>query len=159
MKISSHILPSLLIILLGLAGALTGCSTQSVPTPAAVQPQPTKTVDATPQAGQANLKGRLISQIDNKPLPNVAVRLAQIYRQNDQAAFMLDLARSPGNFTDKDGYFFIVDVLPAEYYVIIGEPSDNHYVIATDDKQKSILLTTEKDKVLDAGTIKTDYVP
>jgi hypothetical protein len=114
---------------------------------------------ATPQAGKTSISGKIISQSDGKPLSNVVVRLAQVYRQNDQGAFVLDVSHSPGNFTQVDGTFLISDFEPAEYFIVVGEPEKNNYYIVQDKNGKPVSFTTEKNKITDVGELKADYVP
>ena len=141
-----------LILVFLLAGILASCAQAG-----GGQPKPTPA--PAPLAGKSNLTGRLLAKKDGAPLADVMVRLAQVYRQNGEGAFVLDLARSPGIHTDASGYFLIRDFDPNEYFLVVGDPDNNHYWIVQDSDTKPISYKTEKDKVLDIGTLKADYVP
>jgi len=117
------------------------------------------TAPPAPKAGKTSMTGRLVGKKDGAPLLHVAVRLARVYRQGDQGAYVLDQARAPGNYTDDKGYFVIQDFDVYEYFIIIGEPNDNHYWIMQDSTTKPIGYKPEQDKVLDVGTLTVDFVP
>jgi hypothetical protein len=146
----------LLIFALLLTGILPGCAQAGG---GLLSGQPKPTPQPAPKAGKSNLTGRLLGQKDGAPLAKVAVRLAQVYRQGGEGAYVLDLARSPGSFTDANGDFLIKDFDPNEYFIVVGEPGDNHYWIVQDSDTKPISYKTEKDKVLDIGTLKVNFVP
>ena len=161
MKLRSR--PTLLLLTLSLllAGVLAACAIvrNTLPTSQPPQPSPQATAMPAPQAGKANLTVHILGKKDGKPLADVAVRLAQVYRQGGEGAYVLDLARSPVATTDTNGFAFIQDFFPYEYFIIVGEPGDNHYYIVQDDQTLPIPYKTEKDKTLDAGTLTVDFVP
>ena len=136
---------------------LSGCQSGATPT-AALQAVPTPAAIATPQAGNSNLTARILN-IDGTPIGNVAVRLAEVFRKDDQGAFALDIAHSPGNFTDADGTVAILNFKSAEYLLVVGEPSDNNYVIVHDGDGKPISYQPQSGETLDVGEIKVDYKP
>jgi hypothetical protein len=154
MKLRSRSSLLTLIPVLLLAGLLAACA-QAKGGPAGGQPSPFP----TPLTGKSSLAGRLLGQKDGAPLAKVTVRLAKIYRQGDQAAYVLDLAHSPSNVSDENGYFIVQDFDPDEYYMVIGEPGDNHYYIIQDSKQEGVIYKVAKDQVLDAGAIRADFTP
>lgn len=108
----------------------------------------------TPKTGKGTVSGRVMST-NNQPYQNVPVRLATVYRQVGEGTFILDLAHSPGSFSDQNGFFVIPDVDPAEYTIVIGDPDAKHVVVA-DDKENATIWKVEIGKVLDTGTLKID---
>jgi hypothetical protein len=114
---------------------------------------------STPQAGKASIKGIIVSAKDGMPFSNVAVRLAQVYRQGEEGAFVLDVAHSPGIYSDINGKFLIENFDPAEYLISVGEPLDNNYVIVSDNAGKPIPYIAAAGVVIDAGVLKVNYTP
>ncbi len=110
----------------------------------------------TPASGKAIVTGRVLDPA-GQPYKNTPVRLAAIYRQGDQGqgAFVLDLASSPGAFSDQNGYFVIEDVSPNEYTIVVGDP-DKKYRITADDKGQAKTWKAESGKILDVGTLTLD---
>ncbi len=103
--------------------------------------------------------GQVTSAKDGTPIKDVAVRLAQVYRQVTQGAFVLDTSHSPGNYTDSNGKFFIQNFDAGEYLIVVGEPEDNNYTIVQGQDGKPLTFTVEAGKTFDAGVLKTDYTP
>ena len=104
----------LLVILLLLAA----CSPTTETTTPTTEPLPT--APANPEQGKATVVGRALSLLTGEPLGNTMVRLAEVVRQGDQAAFVLDAAFSPGATTDAQGYFTMENILPMEYVIVVG---------------------------------------
>jgi hypothetical protein len=75
------------------------------------------------------LRGRIVSVTDTLPLTNTVVMLAEVTRQGEQGAFVLNTAQSPATLSDVDGYFFVVNVKPGEYVLVVGDPSSGGYEI------------------------------
>jgi len=113
----------------------------------------------TPASGKAVMVGRVVSVTDSTPFANIPVRLAQIYRQGEEGAFVLDFARSPSSLTDEDGYFAIIDFQPAEYLIVVGKIEDNNYVIYQTNPSDPNTYNIEPDQLLDMGTLKVNYIP
>jgi hypothetical protein len=132
---------------------VTACSPGIVTTP---EPQlPTEPLTAKPENGKATLVGKVISIIDGMPLQNTVVRLAEVYRQGDEGAFVLDGAYSPGDITDEQGRFSIENVDVKEYVIVVGDVYDKYQIIAgPDDKAK--IFQAIQDEVLDVGELEVD---
>jgi hypothetical protein len=124
----------------GLGGNLTGGTRPSIP---------------TPQAGKVTVTGRIFSKKTGKPLDNTVVRLAEIVRQNGQAAFVLDEAFSPGNYSDAQGYFVMASIDPKEYMVVVGIVPDNYTIYSESGKPKT--WVTNAGQTLDVGDLTVDY--
>lgn len=94
---------------------------------------------------------------DTSPF-NGVVRLAQVYCNDMECAFALDLSFSPGAWINDDGAFTIEDV-PIVYHgyaVLFSELGDERgpwYVVCEDDGRTPKLYMTYPGKNLDIGTI------
>lgn len=95
---------------------------------------------------------------NGKPHKQVLVRLAEVYRQEDQGAYVLDNANSPGAYTDDNGFFVIPDISPGEYVLVIGDPMVS-YTIVADKNGLAKVWSAEKDKISDLGTVQVNYTP
>ncbi len=112
----------------------------------------------TPSSGKATVTGRLISETDSSPYKQTEVRLAQVFRKDNQGAFVLDTSHAPGAFTDENGYFVITEVSPAEYVVVVGDPMGS-YMIIPDGNDNARTWTVEADKTLDLSVLKIKFTP
>jgi hypothetical protein len=117
------------------------------------------TPTAAPAKGMAIFSGQVLNSQDGLPITDTPVRLAQVYRQGEQGAYVLDMSHSPSSVSDKSGNFSILDIAPAEYLIVIGKPEDNHYLIYQDDAGKPITYQLEADKSIQVGVIKVDFKP
>jgi hypothetical protein len=163
-------LPGLLFLGLLLLGA---CGDQRVPQQDAVReatatpeqngmstPSP-GTVSATTSAlsaqasDTATVTGHVVSSQTGEPLSNTTVRLAQVYWNEGEAAFVIDGARSPGAITDESGVFVVPDITAQEYVLVIGNLETGDYVIIPDerDSNKARVWNAEEGEVLDMGEI------
>lgn len=142
MKILRNGFAFLLIVIL--LTACTGTNTSSVVVP-------------TPQTGKTTVTGVLISDTDAKPYASIIVRLAEVYREGESAAFALDASFSPGGTTNEDGVFIISDIVPGEYVVIIGDPAINYIIIQDPDTNKAKVWNAPENGILDLGTLKIDF--
>jgi len=141
---------SILIIICSLI--LTAC--QANP-PATIQNEPQEAARdiPTPVSGKAILTGRAI-QADGSPYADTPMRLAQIFREGDQGAFVIDTANSPAAMSGTDGFFTFVDVPPAEYLIVIGWLEDNNYVIHQNKAGEPYTYELEADETRDLGELK-----
>ncbi len=106
-----------------------------------------------PQPGLATVTGVVIHQKSQKPVINVPVFLAEVYRQGDSGAFVLDGAHSPQSVTDSDGRFAVVDIPAGDYVLVIGNPEVNDYDIIEDNNGKAQVWTADADNILDMAVI------
>jgi hypothetical protein len=83
---------------------------------------PTATPPPPPESGKATIIGQVTHQ-DGSPYTNVIVRLANVARdaEGKGGAYILDIGRSPGTYTDDYGYFIIANITPGEYVIVIGD--------------------------------------
>ena len=133
---------------------------------AACQAQPAVTVNtptaeqnaaALPTAlpGKSTLTGKIFDKNGN-PLAETPLRLATIYRQGDQGAFLIEAAHSPGTISEADGSFTFADVPPAEYLIVAGWLEANIYTIYQDENAKPFTYILAADQTLDVGAIQVD---
>ncbi len=115
-------------------------------------PPPPATSIAPPEAGKASIVGQVLSLNTRAPLADIPVRLAEVYRQGDQAAMVLDGAFSPGDITDDQGQFTIENVAPGEYVIIVGDVTAEYEVIA-EPPGKARVWELASDQVLNAGVL------
>lgn len=154
---------------------LTACE-QGAATPAATTPAPGATeqvgpdgavipsvaaatatpVPVEPVSGKALVIGRVLSAQSSEPLTNTIVMLAEVFRQGEAGAFVLDASRSPSTFTDGEGNFVIANVEPGEYVIAIGDPFQNSKIIQDPTTQKAATWQVVADQVLDVEDVLVD---
>lgn len=136
---------------------LAACQS-SVSTPPIRQTPEAKREVPTPPADASVLTGRAL-QGDGTPFVETPMRLAQIYRQGDQGAFVIDTASSPAAMTDNEGFFTFVNVPPAEYLIVIGWLEASDYIIFQNKSGEPYTYQLESGKVRDLGEIKIERNP
>jgi len=110
---------------------LTGC-TQAEPTAQAPdQPEIDLDVNSLPKptATKTTVVGQVYDSISQQPIPNVPVRLAEVYRQGGEGAYVLDTANSPGAYADEKGVFIMQDIPAGEYVLVVGDVMGIYKVI------------------------------
>lgn len=163
-KINSLII-ALVLVLLTACQAATQVETGSVPTDtqeAATASTPQVSVEPVgePESGKATIVGQVISTKTNAPMVNMGVRLAEVHRQGEEGAFLLDTAFSPGDFTDEGGYFRFEDVEPGEYVMVVGNVEVYQgYVIIPDTSGRPLVYNFEADKITDMGSLTVNLDP
>jgi hypothetical protein len=118
----------------------------------------TATPPPQPQAGRATVIGRVISRSTGVPIVDVAVRLAEVHRQGDGGAFVLEDAFSPGNTTDEYGRFIIEDVAAKEYVIVVGNVSTLYEIIAG-PSGKARVWDIPTDQIFDTGDLRVNLEP
>lgn len=129
---------------------LTACSSGSQ-TPTAA-PAPGAPQTAPP--GTTTIKGRVVKP-DGTPLADASVRFSEVYRQNGEAVFVLDEARSPGTLSDAQGNFAAVGIPAREYVMVVGDPYTDYVIVPAPDGTKQV-WNGQADQVVDTGEIKID---
>lgn len=145
---------------------LAGC----VPLQTDVSPLPVATSGAAPSAAEtpapgetpvdpamAGLVGKVSTQ-DGQPLTDTSVSLAQVYWNEDRSdgAFVLNGAASPITPLREDGTFTFVNVPPAEYVVVVGDPTGSN-VIITEPDGKARVIELKAGETLDIGELKVEW--
>ncbi len=109
----------------------------------------------TTTAGQASVRGRVLSKRTSTPLKNTVVRLAEVYRQGNEGAFALDGARSPGGTTNNEGVFTIENIEAREYVLVVGDV-EGQYEIIPDQTGKAHVWNAKAGEVVDVGDIEVN---
>lgn len=103
------------------------------------------------------VEGVIISDITNEPIEGIIVRLAEVVRQGDQSAYVLDQAFSPGTTTQAEGVFQISNAPAGEYVMVVGNPEIfNGHEILQDSSGTSIKYMVESGEWLDVGEIRVN---
>lgn len=119
------------------------------------QVEQSPTAIPAPDDGNANVTGTILTTA-NKPYQELNVRLAEVYWQNGQGAYVLDEAFSPGAVTDDNGRFVIQNVPAGDYVLVIGKPMED-YKAVTDKDGNLKRVTLQSGDVIDLGNIVFDY--
>jgi hypothetical protein len=101
-------------------------------------------------------RGRVISAVTNEPLAGTVVALAQVTRQGEEGAFVLNTASSPMNTTDVDGYFIIPQIPPGEFVIVVGDPYGVNTIIENPDTQMAQTYFVEQGRVTEVGELVVD---
>ncbi len=133
-------------ILCALFFLLAGCSQPG--------PAPIGTSVSTPKSGKSGLVGQVVSKTNQAPIMRTIVRLATVYhdKKTNQAVFALDLARSPGTYTDDKGSFAFTDLDPGEYVLAVGDYYGQNDIVHEKNGDARV-FKTELGKVLNAGIV------
>jgi hypothetical protein len=146
-----------LLVSLILVFGLSACqSPTGVPTTAssAVTPVPTANLTQTPQPGTGTAIGRIMVRGTGQPYANVIVRLAPVIDlgSDEEDAFALDEAQSPGTVSDDLGYFVFSSIEPGDYVLIFGNVA-TIYVIPTSEPDRAIVVTLSPDQITNIGEL------
>jgi hypothetical protein len=149
-----------LLFLVILLVSVTACTKTASPT---INPEVLVTVTPPPlpESGKATIIGRVMHD-QGYPMVKTIVRLAYVARgaEGHGGAFILDLARSPGSFTDQNGYFIIPNVKAGEYVIVVGDVEiTGVYEIIPGQDGKARVWNLPADQVTDIGTITVSIVP
>jgi len=108
---------------------------------------------SNPVAGKATVTGGILSEAAGKPLARISIHLAEVYRQNGEAAYILNTASSPSTLTNDAGQFIAKDIPAREYVIVIGEPNSS-YAILNEPSGQAKVWDAAVDRILDVGTQK-----
>jgi hypothetical protein len=142
-----RILPLALLVIAGCGGNPSESSTPA--------PKGDITLSPKTSAVVGYVQTRVGSELE--PLANTTVRLAEVMRfeEGEKAIFVLEGATSPGDITDEDGYFSIVDLKPGEYVIVVGEVIGKN-VIMSESNGNAKVYEAEQDSVLNVGILQVD---
>jgi hypothetical protein len=132
-----------------------------VPDSTLVTPEPNSEDDfivesVQPDAETGVVRGRVISALTTEPLASTVVAMAQVTRQGEEGAFVLNSASSPMNVSDVDGYFIIPNVPPGEFVMIVGDPYDVHEIILNPETEMAQTYFVEQGRVTEVGEVVVD---
>jgi hypothetical protein len=122
-----------------------------------VEPVVSSPPQPDPEPGKTTVVGHLVSSAGD-PVPNMLVRLAEVVRQGDEGAFVLDGAFSPGATTDENGFFAMENIFPREYVIVIGDVLFEYEVVSEPQGGARTWVAAE-DQVLDVGAIRVTIWP
>jgi hypothetical protein len=153
-----HRLLPILILLPVLILAACSLTTSATEAPKVAPPNPTETEapavtpPSPPEKDKATVIGRAVDKDTQAPLANTIIRLAEVYGEGQDGAYVLDAYFSPGATTDANGYFIMENVPAIGYVVVVGDVFDVYKVIQT-EKGTPKVWTTTPGEVLDLGTL------
>ena len=108
-----------------------------------------------PENGKSTLVGKVVSKGNGEPVPNVPVRLAEVYLEGGEGAYVLDGAFSPGDVTDENGDFLIENVDLKGYVIIVGDIMDKYEVIVKEDGKPRV-WSFPADEIYQVPTLEVD---
>jgi hypothetical protein len=114
---------------------------------------------STPILGKGSVTGHVVS-MDGKPLVHTAVWAAEVACDHDpgdnsRCAFVLDLANSPGVYSDARGYFTIENIDPKKYVITVGDPQSSYYNIPNASGFPKV-FDIPANKITDLGELKAN---
>lgn len=134
---------------------VTGCQTVPNVVPNSVDTSKIEQAKLTLEQGKTTVVGRVMSSKEQQSLNETQVWLAAVHRDGDQAAFVLDGARSPSTKTDKEGVFVISNVVASEYVLVVGDPYAKN-VIVMEPSGDAKVWQPKANEVLNMGEVFVD---
>lgn len=140
-----------LVVAMSLFGCTSGIH------PASIAPTSNILVSKTPipqpSSGKASVSGQLVTS-SNTPLAATLVRLGEIYGEGKNSIYVVDDSKSPGTYTNKEGFFVFSDVTPGPYAVLFTDNDGNYRSI----NKAATIVTVDavENKNTDLGQIKVD---
>lgn len=92
---------------------------------------------------------------------NVIVRLANVARdaEGKGGAYILDIGRSPGTYTDDYGYFSIANFDPGDYVIVIGDIEvPDLYEVIQESNGDAKVWSFPADQVTDVGVLSVSVI-
>ena len=86
------------------------------------------------------------------PTQVTPVHLAEVFRSNNKAAYIIDTSNSLSSITNEVGKFSFSLIPTGEYVIIIGDPLSEHLIVM-DESGKAKDLIVQPDQIVDAGSI------
>ena len=145
------LLPALFLAACSLTSSATEALKVTPPNPTETE-APAITPPSPPEKDKATVIGQVWIRIPSKPLSNTLVKLAEVYGEGQDGAYVLDAYFSPGATTDADGYFIMENIPAIGYVVVVGDVFDVYKVVQT-EKGTPKVWTTMPGEVLDLGTL------
>jgi hypothetical protein len=139
-----------------LIALLAGCGNA----PAQPQPQPqpiNRLAVPTPSAGMSVVAGQVVGSGTAAPIKKTPIYLAQVHwdDQHKNAAYALDISRSPATTTDQNGFFVFSDLPPDEYTLIVGDFYGRNDVVREKNGNARI-FQPEAGKTLDVEVVQVN---
>lgn len=109
-----------------------------------------------PESDKTTVVGRVINPSNSNAYSQTEVQLAPVIRnEKNEAAFVLDVGRSPSTVTRDDGSFALENIPAQEYVIVVGDVYGAYKILLGDD-QVTRVINPEVGKKLDLGTIEVD---
>ena len=119
-------------------------------------------VQSTPLPDRTAITGRILSlqSTSSAPISGVVVRLARVFWNEDKSdgAFAVEAAQSPSTITDANGAFFLGDLEPADYVIVVGDLEGDN-VIISEGGEKARVFSTHPGEILKVGDLRVDLSP
>lgn len=128
-------------------------SPEAQATTAAVEEGPDEPVIVEPSADKSMATGRVIDEESGEPIGGITIKLAEVYREGGEGAYVLDTAFSPSTITDEEGGFVFADIEPGEYVIVVGDIYESYQVIADDSSQKAAIWEAQANQVMEIGEL------
>jgi hypothetical protein len=140
---------SLLLLACFVALGLAACANEQQPPQQIVAPNV-----PTPSGNTSVVAGQIVGKGNKTPIKKTPVYLAKVFWDQDhkQAAFALDLANSPVGHTDQNGYFWIAQVEPFEYVIVVGDYYGNNEAIRENNGDARV-FKAEAGQTLNIGSV------
>ncbi len=109
---------------------------------------------ATPKIlpGNGGIVGVVTKDQSDTPNPGIPVHLAEVFRSNNGAAYIIDASNSLSSITNDGGEFSFSLIPTGEYVIIIGDPLHEHLIVVDEDGKAKDLIV-QPDQIIDAGSI------
>jgi hypothetical protein len=108
-----------------------------------------------PDTGYSTVTGKIINKEFDEPLTFSVVRLAEVFREGDSGAYVLNEAFSPGARTDMDGVFVFNNVEAREYVLVVGDVTSTYQIIKNKDGSAKI-WNAPMNEITDMGVIEVN---
>jgi hypothetical protein len=122
------------------------------PTPIPEQPVP------NPVGDLGVLVGYVFSSATGKPIVNVPLQLAEVFRQNGEGVYVLDAAQSPFALADVTGKFVFSDVMPGEYFLVVGSVEAGGYRIVEGEPNVGRPFFVTAGETTEIGNLSVDEI-
>lgn len=113
---------------------------------------------ATPEVETGVIVGRLISATNGVSLASQSVYLGERLPLHPGEGYLitLEVEGSPNGITDEDGYFFLAQVEPGEYPLIIWTPFKSH-VISDVSGENELIIQVVAGETTELGELVVDW--
>lgn len=111
----------------------------------------------TPEADKGHVIGTIQSP-DGKPYSEFSIRIADVYWQGDEGAYVLDESFSPGAVSDENGSFQILNAPMGDYVLIISGPLQKYQPVS-DANGVLKRVKVNAGETVDLGIITFEYKP
>jgi hypothetical protein len=102
--------------------------------------------------GNGGIVGMVTKDQNGTPNPDVPVHLAEVFRSNNGAAYIIDASNSLSSITNEVGEFSFALIPTGEYVIIIGNPLSEHLILM-DESGRAKDLVVQPDLIIDTGPI------